>query len=48
MSESSDEIGMRQNRAVIYARFSTDLQNERSVEDQVTLCKSYVLIFASN
>jgi DNA invertase Pin-like site-specific DNA recombinase len=28
-------------RAAIYARFSTDLQNERSVEDQITLCKDY-------
>jgi DNA invertase Pin-like site-specific DNA recombinase len=28
-------------RAAIYARFSTDLQNERSVEDQITLCKEY-------
>jgi DNA invertase Pin-like site-specific DNA recombinase len=27
--------------AVIYARFSTDLQNERSIEDQVTLCREY-------
>ena len=25
--------------AVIYARFSTDLQNERSIEDQITLCR---------
>lgn len=28
-------------RAAIYARFSTDLQNERSVEDQVTLCRKH-------
>jgi DNA invertase Pin-like site-specific DNA recombinase len=28
-------------RAAIYARFSTDLQNERSIEDQVVLCRSY-------
>jgi site-specific DNA recombinase len=28
-------------KAVIYARFSTDLQNERSIEDQVTLCRDY-------
>ena len=28
-------------RATIYARFSTDLQNERSIEDQLSLCKSY-------
>jgi site-specific DNA recombinase len=31
----------RMKRAAIYARFSTDLQNERSIEDQVTLCRSY-------
>jgi site-specific DNA recombinase len=30
-------------RAVIYARFSTDLQSERSIEDQVSLCQSYAL-----
>jgi site-specific DNA recombinase len=28
-------------RAAIYARFSTDLQNERSIEDQISLCRSY-------
>jgi site-specific DNA recombinase len=28
-------------KAVIYARFSTDLQNERSIEDQITLCRAY-------
>jgi DNA invertase Pin-like site-specific DNA recombinase len=28
---------------VIYARFSTDLQNERSIEDQITLCRDYTL-----
>jgi hypothetical protein len=27
--------------AAIYARFSTDLQNERSIEDQVSLCRNY-------
>jgi site-specific DNA recombinase len=27
--------------AVIYARFSTDLQNDRSIADQVALCRSY-------
>jgi site-specific DNA recombinase len=41
MSENSENIVRFKNRAVIYTRFSTDLQNERSVEDQVTLCKSY-------
>jgi len=28
-------------KALIYARFSTDLQNERSIEDQITLCRDY-------
>jgi len=28
-------------KAAIYARYSTDLQNDRSVEDQVMLCKSH-------
>ena len=27
--------------ATIYAQFSTDLQNERSIEDQLSLCQSY-------
>lgn len=28
-------------KAAIYARFSTDLQSERSIEDQVALCRLY-------
>jgi len=28
-------------RAALYARYSTDLQNERSVEDQLELCRTY-------
>lgn len=28
-------------RAAIYARYSTDMQNERSIEDQIELCRSY-------
>lgn len=28
-------------RAAIYARYSTDLQNERSIEAQVALCRDY-------
>jgi site-specific DNA recombinase len=28
-------------RAAIYARYSTDLQNDRSIEDQVALCRAY-------
>jgi DNA invertase Pin-like site-specific DNA recombinase len=29
------------NRAVIYARFSTDLQSEKSIEDQTALCRAF-------
>ena len=29
------------SRAVIYARFSTELQNEKSTEDQIALCRAY-------
>jgi hypothetical protein len=28
-------------RAAIYAGYSTDLQNDRSVEDQIELCKAH-------
>ena len=28
-------------RAAIYARFSSDLQRDRSIEDQVALCETY-------
>jgi DNA invertase Pin-like site-specific DNA recombinase len=40
MKESSP-IEKAKKRATIYARFSTDLQNERSIEDQLSLCQSY-------
>lgn len=32
---------MPQRRAVLYARFSTDMQSERSVDDQLSLCQTY-------
>jgi site-specific DNA recombinase len=32
-----------QRRAAVYARFSTELQNDRSVEDQTTLCEDFAL-----
>jgi site-specific DNA recombinase len=32
---------MQARRAAIYARFSTDLQSERSVDDQVALCREF-------
>jgi site-specific DNA recombinase len=28
-------------RASIYARYSTDLQNDKSVEDQIRLCEAH-------
>jgi len=28
-------------RTAIYARFSTELQHERSIEDQVAVCRNY-------
>ena len=37
--KSASETSIK--KAVIYARFSTDLQNERSIEDQITLCRDY-------
>ncbi|WP_442868855.1 recombinase family protein [Bradyrhizobium sp. CCBAU 53380] len=40
MKDSSSIEAIRK-RATIYARFSTDLQNERSIEDQLSLCQSY-------
>ncbi|QOZ13539.1 recombinase family protein [Bradyrhizobium sp. CCBAU 51765] len=41
MKESSPIEETTRKRATIYARFSTDLQNERSIEDQLSLCQSY-------
>jgi site-specific DNA recombinase len=41
MSESRPVIATPMKRAVVYARFSTDLQNERSIEDQISLCQRY-------
>ncbi|NQE32288.1 hypothetical protein RC55_24115, partial [Herbaspirillum seropedicae] len=32
---------MQKRRAAIYARFSTDLQSERSVDDQIELCREF-------
>ena len=37
----SRPIEETKKRAAIYSRFSTDLQNERSIEDQLSLCQSY-------
>lgn len=40
MKENSP-IEATKKRATIYARFSTELQNERSIEDQLSLCQGY-------
>ena len=29
-------------RAVIYARYSSDLQREASIEDQIEVCRRYI------
>jgi site-specific DNA recombinase len=39
--KASSPIEATRKRATIYARFSTDLQNQRSIEDQLSLCQSY-------
>lgn len=36
-----DAVGRPMKRTAIYARFSTDLQNERSIDDQIALCRAY-------
>ncbi|WP_370635053.1 recombinase family protein [Methylocystis sp. WRRC1] len=41
MRKSALARPQQMKRAAIYARFSTDLQDERSIEDQVSLCKKY-------
>jgi site-specific DNA recombinase len=41
MNEIRSAFKHPMKKAVIYARFSTDLQNERSIEDQITLCRDY-------
>jgi len=41
MNEIRPILELSTKKAVIYARFSTDLQNERSIEDQITLCRGY-------
>ena len=34
-------------RAVIYARFSSDKQSARSIEDQIALCRTFANVKAS-
>jgi site-specific DNA recombinase len=35
----TEEIKMR---AVVYARYSTDLQNDQSIEDQIRICRQHI------
>lgn len=41
MSANSETETTSEKRAAIYARYSTDLQSEHSIEDQIALCQSY-------
>jgi site-specific DNA recombinase len=38
---SASAVPFKMKRAAIYARFSTELQNEKSTEDQIALCRAY-------
>jgi hypothetical protein len=38
---SSQVEASTNDSSVIYARFSTDLQNEKSTEDQIALCRAH-------
>src|SRR5262249_12634622 len=39
---SKPDIGANPMRAAIYARYSTDLQREASIEDQVRICRQRI------
>ena len=41
MRATSKADGTPKKRAAIYARYSTDLQSERSAEDQIALCREF-------
>ena len=41
MRAMSNSDGTPKTRAAIYARYSTDLQSERSAEDQIALCRDF-------
>src|ERR1700756_223082 len=38
---SASAVVFEMKPAAIYARFSTELQNEKSTEDQIALCRTY-------
>lgn len=41
MNANSETEPTTKKWAAIYARYSTELQSERSIEDQIALCQSY-------
>ncbi len=41
MNANSETETNAPKRAAVYARYSTDLQSERSIEDQIALCQGY-------
>ena len=41
MRTNKQGVHVMTKQAAIYARFSTDLQSERSIEDQITLCRKH-------
>ncbi len=40
MNVNSETELKAEKRAAIYTRYSTDLQSERSIEDQIALCQT--------
>src|SRR5215469_15086354 len=41
LARSASAVVFKMMLAAIHARFSTELQNEKSTEDQITLCRAY-------
>jgi site-specific DNA recombinase len=41
LATSASAVVFEMKPAAIYARFSTELQNEKSTEDQIALCRAY-------
>src|SRR5579863_7052257 len=41
LARSASAMVFEMKPAAIYARFSTELQNEKSTEDQIALCRTY-------
>src|SRR6185312_5669909 len=45
---SASEVVFSMKPAAIYARCSTELQNEKSTEDQIALCRTYAARYQLN